>query len=137
MFLEPAPTATIVQYSDDELDELNREFEKLPASSRAAGQPTFAIAWRARSGARSATPTRAMPGVRSACDRYIEPNLPAPIRPTRRGLPAASRASKSLCRFTGAPQAARASGRSAILTDSSSRQLSASGTIGVKSRWAM
>lgn len=32
MFLEPAPTATVVGYSDDELDELNREFEKLPAS---------------------------------------------------------------------------------------------------------
>jgi phosphoadenosine phosphosulfate reductase len=32
MFLEPAPTATVVSYTDDELDELNREFEKLPAS---------------------------------------------------------------------------------------------------------
>ena len=32
MFLEPAPTATVVSYSDDELEELNREFEKLPAS---------------------------------------------------------------------------------------------------------
>lgn len=32
MFLEPAPTATVVSYSDDDLAELNREFEKLPAS---------------------------------------------------------------------------------------------------------
>lgn len=32
MFLEPAPSATIVQYSDEELAELDREFEKLPAS---------------------------------------------------------------------------------------------------------
>jgi phosphoadenosine phosphosulfate reductase len=32
MFLEPAPTATVVSYTDDELEELNREFEKLPAS---------------------------------------------------------------------------------------------------------
>jgi phosphoadenosine phosphosulfate reductase len=32
MFLEPAPVATIVQYTDDELAELNREFEHLPAS---------------------------------------------------------------------------------------------------------
>ena len=32
MFLEPAPTATIVQYTDDDLAELNREFEHLPAS---------------------------------------------------------------------------------------------------------
>ena len=26
-----------------------------------------------------------MPGVRRACDRYIEPNLPAPISTTRTG----------------------------------------------------
>lgn len=32
MYLEPAPTATVVSYSDEELDELNQEFEKLPAS---------------------------------------------------------------------------------------------------------
>jgi phosphoadenosine phosphosulfate reductase len=32
MFLEPAPTATVASYSDDELEALNREFEKLPAS---------------------------------------------------------------------------------------------------------
>jgi phosphoadenosine phosphosulfate reductase len=31
MFLEPAPTATVVNYSDDELADLNAEFEKLPA----------------------------------------------------------------------------------------------------------
>ncbi len=32
MFLEPAPTATIVQYTDEELAELDEEFQKLPAS---------------------------------------------------------------------------------------------------------
>jgi phosphoadenosine phosphosulfate reductase len=32
MFLEPAPTATIVQYTDEDMVELNAEFEKLPAS---------------------------------------------------------------------------------------------------------
>jgi len=32
MFLEPAPSATVVSYNDDELAEMNREFEKLPAS---------------------------------------------------------------------------------------------------------
>ena len=32
MFLEPAPSASVVSYTDDELEELNREFEKLPAS---------------------------------------------------------------------------------------------------------
>jgi phosphoadenosine phosphosulfate reductase len=32
MYLEPAPQATVVSYDDDELADLNREFEKLPAS---------------------------------------------------------------------------------------------------------
>src|SRR5918995_4306813 len=32
MFLDPAPTATVVSFDDDELAELNAEFEKLPAS---------------------------------------------------------------------------------------------------------
>jgi phosphoadenosine phosphosulfate reductase len=32
MFLEPAPTATVVSFDDDELAEFNAEFEKLPAS---------------------------------------------------------------------------------------------------------
>jgi phosphoadenosine phosphosulfate reductase len=31
MFLEPAPTATVLSFTDDELAELNVEFEKLPA----------------------------------------------------------------------------------------------------------
>src|ERR671910_1265262 len=31
MFLDPAPTATVVSFTDDELVELNAEFEKLPA----------------------------------------------------------------------------------------------------------
>ena len=32
MFLEPAPSATVVSFDDDELAELNAEFERLPAS---------------------------------------------------------------------------------------------------------
>jgi phosphoadenosine phosphosulfate reductase len=32
MFLEPAPASTVVNYDDDELAELNNEFETLPAS---------------------------------------------------------------------------------------------------------
>ena len=32
MFLEPAPVATVPSYSDEELAELNREFERLPAT---------------------------------------------------------------------------------------------------------
>ena len=32
MFLEPAPSGSVVSYDDAELEELNREFEKLPAS---------------------------------------------------------------------------------------------------------
>ena len=51
--------------------------------SARAGQPVRASDARARSGARSAMPTTWMPGVCFACARYIEPNLPAPIRPTR------------------------------------------------------
>lgn len=31
MFLEPAPSATVVSFADDELAELNAEFERLPA----------------------------------------------------------------------------------------------------------
>ena len=31
------------------------------------------------------------PGVRGTCARYIEPNLPAPMRPMRTGLPSAAR----------------------------------------------
>ena len=31
MYLEPAPTATVLSFDDDELAELNVEFEKLPA----------------------------------------------------------------------------------------------------------
>ena len=32
-------------------------------------------------------PARCTPGVRGTWARYIEPNLPAPMRPTRMGLP--------------------------------------------------
>lgn len=52
----------------------------------AAGQPTRVSAARARSGARSATATSRMPGVRCTWLRNIEPNLPAPINATRKGF---------------------------------------------------
>ena len=56
--------------------------------------------------------------------RNIDPNLPAPIRPTRTGRPAARRSTASRCRFIGA-------------ATSSVRQSSANASIGVKSRWAI
>src|SRR6266496_437396 len=40
---------------------------------------------RAFGGARSAIPTTCTPGVFGTCARYIAPNLPAPIKPTRTG----------------------------------------------------
>src|SRR5262245_21399757 len=40
-----------------------------------------------------------MPGVCYACARYIDPNLPAPIRPTRSGLFSAARATSMRWRF--------------------------------------
>src|ERR1700680_2924443 len=39
------------------------------------------------------------PGVRGACDRYIDPNFPAPIRPTLIGRPCASRCFNNENRF--------------------------------------
>ena len=42
-----------------------------------------------------------MPRVSRACERNIVPNLPAPIRPTVTGRPAASRSSSKEWRFTG------------------------------------
>lgn len=41
---------------------------------------------------RSAIPARRIPGARNDCETNIDPNLPAPTRPTWIGLPAASRA---------------------------------------------
>ncbi len=46
---------------------------------------------RALAGDRSAMPTSCTPGVRGICARYIEPNLPAPIRPMRIGRFSAAR----------------------------------------------
>ena len=63
---------------------------RAPRSGRRPSRPARSDA-RARSGDRSATAIRWMPGVRGACDRYIEPNLPAPIRPTRTGRPSLAR----------------------------------------------
>ena len=57
----------------------------LVARVRSSLQPTRARLRRAPAGERSAIATRWTPGVRGTCDRYIEPNLPAPIRPTRIG----------------------------------------------------
>src|SRR3954453_19294361 len=48
----------------------------------------------------SATPTTCSPSVLRACVRNMVPNLPAPIRPTVTGRPAAFRSSNRVCRFT-------------------------------------
>ena len=69
------------------------------ALERSASQPARASDARARSGARSAMPTTWMPAVCFACARYIDPNLPAPMRPTRSGRAFAARASSIRCRF--------------------------------------
>ena len=85
------------------LDVIDRELLQLVAErqtlgrqiaevKRSAGQPTRASEARALATSRSATPTMCMPSMCWACDRIIEPNLPAPIRPTRTGRPAAARA---------------------------------------------
>ena len=78
-------------------------------------------------------PSTWIPVVRRAWDKTMAPNLPAPIRPTRTGRPASARAAKRAWRFM-ALSFAPASARQAA---SASRQSSASGVIGVKSRWAI
>ena len=68
------------------------------SSTRAADHPTSKQARWARSTSRSAI-TVTSSGERGAWARNIEPNLPAPIRPTRTGRPAARRSTASRCRF--------------------------------------
>src|SRR5258706_5470635 len=51
-----------------------------------------------------------IPGVRRACDRYIDPNLPAPTRTTRTGRPAALRSCSSWWRFMTVTDAMRCPG---------------------------
>ena len=48
-------------------------------------------------------PTRWTPGVRGICAKYIEPNLPAPMRPMRIGLPSAWRRCSCACRLMAKP----------------------------------
>src|SRR5215831_3511472 len=55
---------------------------------------------RAREASRSATATRCIPSVQRAWARNMVPNLPAPIRPTVTGRPAACRPSSMAWRFT-------------------------------------
>ena len=62
------------------------------AAHCSALQPTRANDSRARPTSKSAMPTMCIPGVRMPWDRNMEPNLPAPIRPTRTGRPLAARA---------------------------------------------
>jgi hypothetical protein len=62
------------------------------AAARSGGQPTRSTAARAREALRSAMPTTCSPGVRGACDKNIEPNFPAPMTPTRTGVPASASA---------------------------------------------
>ncbi len=59
-------------------------------------QPTPRQAARARSADRSAMATTFSPGAVGTCARNMEPNLPAPIRPTRTGLPPAAAAARDL-----------------------------------------
>ena len=76
--------------------------------------------------------------------RNIEPNLPAPMRPTRTGRPASARArsrswrniARSGCGSGQAGVPAPAPALSPAPT-SSVRQSSASGSMGAKSRWAI
>jgi hypothetical protein len=58
---------------------------------RGASQPTVRQALRARSGSRSAMTETTSPAIVGTWFRNIEPNLPAPIRPTRTGFPAVAR----------------------------------------------
>src|SRR5471032_1543312 len=58
---------------------------------RAASQPTVRQAARARSGSRLAITAISRPGVVGTWHNSIEPNFPAPIKPTRTGLPVAAR----------------------------------------------
>src|SRR2546422_9345781 len=74
------------------------------AAERSVAQPTRARLVRALAGARSAMPARWTPGVFGTCARYMVPNLPAPIRPTRSGLPCAARSESFAYRFIFAPR---------------------------------
>ena len=77
---------------------------KFSAANCSSVQPTRRSDSCARSGFKSAMPSKWMPGVFGICDRYIEPNLPAPIKPTRTGLPEATRCCRSLWRFIFSPR---------------------------------
>src|SRR4051812_23004625 len=69
------------------------------ARDRSALQPTRSRLARAPATERSAMAARCTPGVRGTCARYMEPNLPAPIRPTRIGRPCAARSCNFVNRF--------------------------------------
>src|SRR6185437_11565358 len=69
------------------------------APIRASSHPTRRHASRARSGDRSAIAATSMPGVVGTWLRNMEPNFPAPIRPTRTGRPSSMRLLSSRCRF--------------------------------------
>ena len=104
---------------------------------------------RAPSGDRSAMPTRCTPGVRGTCARYIAPNLPAPIRPTRSGLPSAARCWSLACRLMSGRhlqlvgRGLERARRRAVLPRQVDRVVASAGnrragiSIGVKSRCAM
>ena len=66
-------------------------------------QPTRARLVRAASGDKSAMPTKCTPGVLGICARYMEPNLPAPIRPIRTGRLSAWRCKSLACKFMRQP----------------------------------
>ncbi len=99
------------------------------ACEASGAQPTRRSASCARAGARSAIAMTWSPVVRGACARNIEPNLPAPMRPTRTGLPASARALSFAWRFMRYSAAVRCAPLS--------RQSSGRMSIGVKSRLAI
>src|SRR5262249_54030418 len=63
-------------------------------------QPAVRSWRRARETSRSATATRCIPSVKRTWETNMVPNLPAPMRPTVTGRPAACRSSSMAWRFT-------------------------------------
>ena len=70
---------------------LSKAAAKELAPTRSAGQPVRARAARAFSGSKSATAITWKPAVMRAWAKNMDPNLPAPIKPTRTGRPASAR----------------------------------------------
>ena len=97
---------------DDDIDIIARNQLTAAFQKSCCGDPLVAPADGAAGGAR---PLRRQigdggtvkPGLVGTCDRNMEPNLPAPIRPTRTGCPDAPRSAASRARFMIFPVIAR------------------------------